>query len=140
MPEHAGTTVRVVQPVRQSQGQQGLAYFEGVSTETVGSTGLCLHRLVIPPGGRAKAHRHAGHETAIYVLDGEVRVWWGDALEHDVVVRSGEFVYIPAGVPHVPVNLSDSQPATALVARTDPNEQESLVLLPELDALPHLSV
>ena len=27
----------------------------------------------------------------------------------------------------------------ALVARTDPNEQESVVLLPHLDDLPHLS-
>jgi uncharacterized RmlC-like cupin family protein len=47
-------------------------------------------------------------------------------------------VYIPPGVAHVPVNLSHSEPATALVARTDPNEQESVVLLPELDTLPHL--
>ncbi len=138
MSENTATAVRVVRPVGDHLGRQGLTYFDGVSAETVGSAGLCLHRLVVPPGGRAKAHRHAHHESAIYVLDGEVRVWWGDALEHSVVVRGGDFVYIPPGVAHVPVNLSDSEPATALVARTDPNEQESVVLLPELDALPHL--
>ena len=33
--------------------------------------------------------------------------------------------YIPAGVPHLPANLSD-KPATAVIARTDPNEQESV--------------
>ena len=42
--------------------------------------------------------------------------------------------YIPAGVPHLPANLSD-KPASAVITRTDPNEQESVVLLPELDAL-----
>ena len=42
--------------------------------------------------------------------------------------------YIPAGVPHLPTNLSD-KPASAVITRTDPNEQESVVLLPELDAL-----
>jgi len=26
----------------------------------------------VPPGGRAKAHMHEGHETAIFVLSGEV--------------------------------------------------------------------
>ena len=46
-------------------------------------------------------------------------------------------VYIPAGVPHLPINASEHEPATCVVARTDPNEQESVVLLPELEALPH---
>jgi uncharacterized RmlC-like cupin family protein len=43
-------------------------------------------------------------------------------------------VYIPAGVPHLPANLS-TEPVTAVIARTDTNEQESVVLLPELDHL-----
>ena len=32
-------------------------------------------------------------------------------------------------MPHLPSNLSDSEPCTAVLARTDPNEQESVVLL-----------
>ncbi len=59
---------------------------------------------------------------------------YGDELEHHVVVHAGELFYIPAGVPHLPANLS-STPCTAIIARTDPNEQESVVLLPELDRL-----
>jgi uncharacterized RmlC-like cupin family protein len=43
-------------------------------------------------------------------------------------------IYIPAGVPHLPFNPTDSD-AVALITRTDPNEQESVILLPELDAL-----
>jgi uncharacterized RmlC-like cupin family protein len=49
-------------------------------------------------------------------------------------VRAGEMFYIPAGMPHLPANLGD-QPCTAVIARTDPNEQESVVLLPELEGL-----
>ena len=52
-----------------------------------------------------------------------------------MVDGAGDFVYIPANVPHLPYNLSGSEPATAVVARTDPNEQESVVLLPELEAI-----
>ena len=33
----------------------------------------------------------------------------------------------PAGVPHLPANRSD-KPSSAIIARTDPNEQESVVL------------
>jgi uncharacterized RmlC-like cupin family protein len=47
--------------------------------------------------------------------------------------RAGDIVYIPAGVPHLPVNLG-SEPLSGVIARTDPNEQESVVLLPELEA------
>ena len=36
-------------------------------------------------------------------------------------------------MPHLPANLSDA-PVEAVIARTDPNEQESVVVLPELDA------
>ena len=47
---------------------------------------------------------------------------------------AGAFVYIPAGMPHLPHNTSDSEPAVARSpAHPDPNEQESVVLLPELD-------
>jgi hypothetical protein len=42
---------------------------------------------------------------------------------------------IPANTPHLPYNMSQIELATAVISRTDPNEQESVVLLPELDAI-----
>jgi uncharacterized RmlC-like cupin family protein len=50
-----------------------------------------------------------------------------------MIAREGDMVYIPAGEPHLPMNLTDA-PAAAVLARTDPNEQESVRLLPELAA------
>jgi uncharacterized RmlC-like cupin family protein len=92
---------------------------------------------MMPPGARAGAHLHGSHESAIYVISGRAEFWWGPRLEHHEVVGAGEFVHIPAGVPHLPANLGD-ETVEAVIARTDPNEQESVVALPELDALPHL--
>src|SRR3712207_8935440 len=46
-------------------------------------------------------------------------------------VQAGDFLYIPAGVPHLPANASQTEPCTAVLARTDPNEQESVVLVAE---------
>ncbi|MYZ47397.1 cupin domain-containing protein [Propylenella binzhouense] len=127
-------TCHIVRPGSTYDGKQGFSYFEGIAAETVGSAGICMHLLTIPPGGRARAHKHESHETAIYVLSGESHTWYGERLEHHVVVKAGEMFYIPAGMPHLPANLSDA-PCTAVIARTDPNEQESVVLLPELEAL-----
>ncbi len=56
-----------------------------------------------------------------------------------LVLERGDFLYIPAGVRHLPVNLSDTEPLVGIIARTDPEEQESVVLLPDLDELPHLA-
>lgn len=125
-------TCRVVRFDQTFEGKQGLSYFAGIAAETVGSTGICMH-LLIPPGGRAKAHLHEAHETAIYVLSGHSKMWFGDGLSEYLTAEAGEFLFIPAGVPHLPANASETEPCSAVLARTDPNEQESVVLLPELD-------
>ena len=116
-------------------GKQGFTYAPAISAETVGAQGIHLQMLTIPPGARAHAHKHESHETAIYTLSGEVGMWWGERLENNMLTRAGDFVYIPADVPHLPYNLSQTEPAVAVIARTDPNEQESVVLMPELDAV-----
>jgi uncharacterized RmlC-like cupin family protein len=116
-------------------GKQGIDYFEGISAQTVGSTAICMHLLTIPPGVRANAHLHESHETAIYMISGQAEMWYGPQLESYTFVEPGDILYIPAGVPHLPGNPSATEPATAVIARTDPNEQESVVLRPDLDAL-----
>ncbi len=128
-------TCRVIRKGETYAGKQGFDYFAGVSRESANAHGLCLHLLEIPPGGRAKAHRHENHETAIYVLSGLSEMRYGDNLSEHLTVGAGEFLYIPAGMPHLPANCSSTEPCVALIARTDPNEQESVVLLPHLDAV-----
>jgi uncharacterized RmlC-like cupin family protein len=93
-----------------------------------------MHLLTIPPGGRARAHKHSTHETAIYRIAGTTTVFWGNRLQHRMDTEAGDLICIPADRPHLPVNFG-STPATAVIARTDPNEQESVVLLPEFEGL-----
>jgi uncharacterized RmlC-like cupin family protein len=109
-------------------GKQGLSYFSGVSAESAGSEGLCMHIVTIPPGASARPHYHESHESAVFVLEGTSEMRHGANLEHVMKVKAGDFVYIPAGVPHQPYNPTD-KPVRAVIARTDPKEQESVVLL-----------
>ncbi len=124
----------IVRPLESYAGLQGLNYFGGISAQNVGAQALCMHLLKMPPGARAKAHLHENHETAIYLITGKAAMWYGPNLEHHLEMNEGEFLYIPAGVPHLPYNPGETE-AVAVLSRTDPNEQESVRLRPDLDAL-----
>jgi len=119
--------VQSVVPTEEVETLQRLPYFLGISGNTVGATGLSMHLVVIPPGAKAERHVHVGYETGIYVLEGEVITRWGENLEHQVVSKAGEFLFIPAGVPHDATNLSSTHAARAVVARNDAAEQDRVV-------------
>ncbi|WP_434733411.1 cupin domain-containing protein [Rhizobium sp. YTUHZ044] len=115
--------------------RQGSVYCSGVSAESTGSTMLWLGTISLPAGRRTGAHRHEGHETALLMTAGrEIEIWSGAALERCETVRPGDYLFIPAGVPHVAVNRS-SEDAEFLGARNDPAANESVVLMPELDTI-----
>lgn len=128
----------LVRPGDQAEGTTGVTYTAGVSASTTAARGIYLELATLPPGARGRAHLHAEHESAAYVLQGELVLWFGDQLEEKLVARPGDFLYIPGGVPHLPANASATEPAVAVLARTDANEQESSIALPALDELPHL--
>jgi uncharacterized RmlC-like cupin family protein len=115
------------------RAQQGSDYQPGVSAETVGSQVLWLGLMTLPPGARTKAHVHEHHETALYMLSGEViELWTGDDLEHCDSVRPGDYLYIPANVLHVAVNRGTT-PATFMGSRNEATAHESVVMRPEMD-------
>ena len=121
-------TVRVTETV---QSKQALPIFAGISGKTAGAKSLSLLKVVIPPGGSAEAHVHKGYELAIYLLQGRVETRYGEGLKKSVVNQAGDFLFVPPDVPHQPFNLSDTEPAIAIVARSDPNEQEHTILYPQ---------
>ncbi len=125
-----GLDIVTVRPLLTTPTRQGLRQFVGISGANSGARGLSMNRVVIPPGGRAEPHRHVGSESAIYLLQGTVETRYGERLERRVINRAGDFLFIPPGVPHQPINLSASELAIAIVARNDPEEQEHVDLLP----------
>ena len=129
--ERDGKDIVTVRVTEATQSKQGLPIFTGISANTAGAKRLSLVKVVIPPGGSAEAHVHKGYESAVYLLQGRVETRYGEGLKNSIVNVAGDFIFIPPDVPHQPFNLSDTEPAIAIVARNDPNEQEHVVLYPD---------
>lgn len=118
--------VLAIRPDREVLTRQKLPYFIGISAKSVGASGLSMHLVAIPPGARSEPHIHVGYETGIYVLEGRVLTRWGAQLENEVISEAGDFLFIPAGVPHEAINLDASAAARAVVARNHPAEQDQV--------------
>jgi quercetin dioxygenase-like cupin family protein len=70
--------------------------------------------LDLPAGGGSAAHRHPGHHTFGYVLEGAYKIKVADGPEK--VLHTGESFYEAPGQLHaVSRNASDTEPAKVLV-------------------------
>jgi uncharacterized RmlC-like cupin family protein len=130
-----GGTCVVIRPDAVPDEHQGITLATGITRDTAGSKALCMNLVMLPPGTRGTPHFHSGHESAIWIAMGEAEVWHGPGLCGRTVVHPGDFLYIPAGIPHLPVNRSETEMMVAVVARTDPTDRESVVVF---DLPPHL--
>jgi len=108
----------------------GIRYKTGLSAHNTRAGQLSMNVATIPPGGVAFAHVHVDFEVMLYILEGRVRHEYGDGLANSVDNEAGDFIFIEPGVPHEVLNLSDSEPVVAVVARSDAREWEHIVDYP----------
>lgn len=104
-------------------------YQEGIFEENVGSKELSLQAVSFSPGLRAKPHYHENHDSCIYVLSGELEIWFGDDLSSYKRLLPGDMLFIPAQVRHCPGNPL-STPGVSLLARNEPSRKEPRQELP----------
>ena len=105
----------------------GIHYKTGLSAKNVGAKRLSMNVATIPPGGVAYAHIHVDFEVMLYILQGRVRHEYGPGCARVIDNAAGDFIFIAPGVPHEVVNLSDTEPVVAVVARSDASEWEHII-------------
>jgi uncharacterized RmlC-like cupin family protein len=125
---HDGLTVLRGSPT--TRGWNGIRYKTGLSEKNTPARRLSMNVATIPPGGVAYAHVHVDFEVMLYILQGRVRHEFGPNLEHVIDNEAGDFIFIEPGVPHEVLNLSDTEPVMAVVARSDASEWEHIVDVP----------
>ena len=94
----------------------------GVSKELVGAKGIHLAVATVPPGCESGAHHHVNCESAIFITRGHGKMLVGDNLEEALDIGPGDFIFVPPGAVHQPVNDSKTEPLEMIVARNSPVE------------------
>lgn len=60
-------------------------------------------------------HHHGDHDTAIYVLNGGLRMEFGPGGADVVEARPGDFIHVPKGVIHRETNPDDAESQIVVV-------------------------
>jgi uncharacterized RmlC-like cupin family protein len=113
-------------------GPQNQRLVPCITSAMCGSTGISAGMVRMPPGAASKAHYHADSEIIVMCLRGHAATLIGPRLT-PYFHGPGEFIYIPEGIVHVAVNLSDTEELHAVEMRTDPGFNDDLVLTPTFD-------
>ena len=93
----------------------------GVSEHLSNATNIHMALADIPMGRCSTTHYHTNCESAIYVLSGSGIFVHGDNMDIEDEISAGDFVFVPAGALHQPVNTGDTT-LKLIVARNTPTE------------------
>jgi len=72
----------------------------------------------VKPGARTGIHHHGEQQTIAYVLSGVCEIRWGARGEYVARAKAGDFIHVPAFLPHMEINPSDSEPFRWVVVRS----------------------
>ncbi len=114
-------SIRVIRPEQfdsataQTPGSQRLAAIHaGAGIDSPMWGGLFL----VEPGARTGIHHHGKQDTIAYVLSGSSYVRWGERGECNATIAAGDFLYVPAWLPHQEINPSSEAPFQWVVVRS----------------------
>ena len=108
----------------------GMRRAAAISHRTVGSAALWMGQTVVAPHTSSGPHHHGESETAIFVVAGRPAFRFrAEGQEQRIDTEPGDYVFVPAHVPHIEENPHDED-AVVVVARST---QEAIVV--NLDAL-----
>jgi uncharacterized RmlC-like cupin family protein len=109
----------------------GMQRFAAISGTLTGSQKLWMGGNVVGPGQASADHHHGEADSGIYIVAGHPRfTFLVDGAETWIDTAPGDFVYVPAWVPHREENPSATEDAIVVVARSTP--EEIVVNLPDL--------
>jgi xanthine dehydrogenase YagT iron-sulfur-binding subunit len=113
--------IRVVSPPEFDQGTaqtSGSVRLAAVAPQLGIESALWGGLFEVEPGARTGIHHHGEQQTIAYVLSGICEVRWGERGEYTASAKAGDFIHVPAFLPHMEINRSDSEPFRWVVVRS----------------------
>lgn len=114
-------TIKVIHPVEFSENTAQTPGSRRLAAVSAEQGVLCTQWggiFIVEPFAKTGIHHHGEQETIVYVLEGEALVRWGNHGHDSVVVRAGDFLHVPAWLPHQEVNPSSNQSFRWVVVRS----------------------
>jgi uncharacterized RmlC-like cupin family protein len=109
----------------------GMQRFAAISGTLTGSQHLWMGGNTVKAGTGSGDHHHGEADSGIYIVSGHPRfVFLVDDVEQTIEAGPGDFVYVPAWVPHREENPSPDEDAVVVLARSTP--EEIVINLPDL--------
>jgi uncharacterized RmlC-like cupin family protein len=118
---HSEPAIRIVSPGTFDRGtaqtpgsdrQAAITQQQGIDTAMWG--GL----FEVQPGARTGIHHHGKQQTIAYVLSGICEVRWGKRGEYAASAKEGDFIHVPAFLPHMEINPSETESFRWVVVRS----------------------
>jgi uncharacterized RmlC-like cupin family protein len=127
------SSIRIVSPARFDQGTAqtpGSVRLAAVAPQLGIESALWAGLFEVEPGARTGIHHHGEQQTIAYVLSGTCEVRWGAMGECTARAKAGDFIYVPAFLPHMEINPSDTESFRWVVVRS--TSTPIVVNLPEV--------
>ena len=103
----------------------GMSRAAAITHASAGAKKLWAGTVVVDPNVKTGAHHHGELETVLYIVRGRARFRWGENLEFVDEAGPGDFIFVPAFVPHQEINARPDEPVEAVVVRSG---QEPIVV------------
>lgn len=101
----------------------GMRRFAAISGGLTGSQHLWMGGNTVRPGEASDDHHHGPADSGIYIVAGHPRfTFLVDGREQSIDTAPGDFVYVPAWVPHREENPSADEEVQVVLARSTPEE------------------
>jgi uncharacterized RmlC-like cupin family protein len=114
-------SIHIVSP---AQFDQGTAQTSGSERRAAIAPELDIDSAVwgglfeVEPGARTGIHHHGEQQTIAYVLSGVCEIRWGARGEFVARATAGDFIHVPAFLPHMEINPSKLEPFRWVVVRS----------------------
>ena len=127
--------IRVVQRAARSgdtPATMGMNRMVAISGSRTNSASLWAGTNNIKADSQTGPHHHGPLESIIYIVSGHAHMRWGDRLEWIAKAGPGDFLQVPAFVPHQEINASATEDLHCVLVRSGPEE---IVINIEVDAV-----
>ena len=113
--------VSIVQPAQFDPGTAqtpGSERLSAVAADRGVASALWGGLFIVAPGVSTGIHHHGEQDTIAYVLEGKCLVRWGERGEFSATAAVGDFIHVPAWLPHMEINSSDDRRFVWVVVRS----------------------